>query len=173
MPKEYSRLRKKICLLGTSAVGKTSLVSRFVHDSFSDKYLTTIGVKISRKPVATSGAEIDLLIWDLNGEDRFNRLSSSYLRGTDGYFLVLDGTRRETLDRALEIHNRAVENLGQVARILVVNKYDLLSAWEIEEETISKLRQEGWEVILTSAKTGTGIEEAFVSLAEKMVAGPA
>lgn len=169
MALETNRLRKKICLLGTSAVGKTSLVSRFVHDSFSDKYLTTVGVKISRKAVGTSRGEIDLLIWDLNGEDRFNRLSSSYLRGTAGYFLVADGTRGDTLDRAFEINTRALEDVGSVPHILVLNKHDLASTWEISAEKVTQLENEGWQVILTSAKTGTMIEEAFTNLAEEMV----
>ncbi len=166
---ESHSLRKKMCLLGTSAVGKTSLVSRFVHDSFSDKYLTTVGVKISRKPITLRDGVLDLLIWDLNGEDRFNRLSSSYLRGTAGYFLVADGTRSSTLHRALEIHQRTLQEIGSIPRILVINKVDLESTWEIDEDDINKLKEDGWDVILTSAKTGTRIEEAFTSIAEKMI----
>src|SRR4051812_29872267 len=84
-------IQKKVCMIGTTAVGKTSLVARFVHSIFSDKYLTTVGVKIDKKVVAPDGTEVTLIIWDLAGDDDFQRLQTSYLRGTGGYLLVADG----------------------------------------------------------------------------------
>jgi small GTP-binding protein len=88
-------IQKKVCLLGTSGVGKTSLVAQFVHSMFSDKYLTTVGVKIDKKSMAVDGTEVTLVIWDLAGDDDFQRLQISYLRGTSGYLLVADGTRAQ------------------------------------------------------------------------------
>jgi len=96
-------IQKKVCMVGTSGVGKTSLVAKFVHSMFSDKYLTTVGVKIDKKTVAVDGNEVMLMIWDLAGDDDYQRLQTSYLRGTSGYLLVADGTRQITLDQAIEI----------------------------------------------------------------------
>src|SRR5512136_674917 len=90
-------------MLGSNAVGKTSLTRRFVHNLYSDQYLLTIGVKIEKKLVAVSDQQLSLIIWDIQGEDEFRRIVTSYLRGAAGYFFVADGTRRATLDTALEL----------------------------------------------------------------------
>lgn len=162
-------VRKKICMLGTFAVGKTSLVSQFIHGIFSEKYLTTIGVKIDKKSVTLDGQPVELLLWDLNGEDRFQRLSSSYLRGSDGYLLVVDGTRKPTLDTALALHERAQSLLGDVPFVLLLNKADLVDEWELEEEDWAYLKARGWSVLMTSAKTGTRVDEAFTMLARELL----
>jgi len=107
-------IQKKICMLGASAVGKTSLVSRFVRSLFSDKYHTTVGVKVDKKTVALGQEQMDLLLWDLYGEDEFQKIRTSYLRGSAGYVLVVDGTRRETLEKAVVLQNRTEETLGKV-----------------------------------------------------------
>ncbi len=161
--------QKKICTLGTSAVGKSSLVARFVKGIFSDNYLTTIGVKIDKKSVTLKGQKVDLLIWDLNGEDRFQKLSMNYLRGTAGYVLVIDGTRRSTLDAALALHHKAQASIGAVPSVVLINKSDRKEEWEIEEADINDLQSRGWTVLETSAKSGTGVEKAFASLAQKIV----
>ncbi|MFN6951418.1 MAG: Rab family GTPase, partial [Albidovulum sp.] len=85
-------IQKKICLLGAFAVGKTSLVARFVRSTFSDKYLTTVGVKIDRKDLDLPGTPVTLMLWDLAGEDEFNTVQMSYLRGSAGLLIVADGT---------------------------------------------------------------------------------
>ena len=91
-------IQKKICLLGDFGVGKTSLIRQFVEDRFDDRYLTTIGVKISRKTIARSYGSMSMLIWDLAGSTGFNSISnSSYMQGTAGAVIVCDITRRETL----------------------------------------------------------------------------
>ncbi len=162
-------IQKKICLLGTSGVGKTSLVARFVRSIFSDKYLTTVGVKIDKKTVSVDGSEVTLVIWDLAGDDDFQRLQTSYLRGTSGYLLVADGTRRVTLDQVLELQKRVAGNLGAIPFILALNKSDLSSQWEVEEGRISALQAENFAVIKTSAKAGAGVEEAFAQLARRMI----
>ena len=100
-------IQKKICLLGGFGVGKTSLVSRYVHSIFSDKYLTTVGVKIDKKSVTLDGTVVDLVIWDIYGQDDYQKVRMSYLRGAAGYLLVADGTRRSTLDTALALHDSA------------------------------------------------------------------
>ena len=162
-------IQKKVCLLGTSGVGKTSLVARFVHSLFSDKYLTTVGVKIDKKTIPVDGTEVTLVIWDLAGDDDFQRLEASYLRGTSGYLLVADGTRRVTLDLALELQKRVAATLGPAPFILALNKVDLAPQWEVDEARIAALAADHFKVIKTSAKDGAGVEGAFSDLARAMI----
>lgn len=161
-------IQKKICLLGGFGVGKTSLVSRFVHSIFSDKYLTTVGVKIDKKSVALGDQQVDLIVWDLHGEDDFQKLHMSYLRGSSGYLLVVDGTRRASLDTALMLHAKAKWAIGEVPVMLAINKADLESTWELDQAAIDQLK---CPVVKTSAKTGNQVNETFTSLARAMLAG--
>ena len=166
-------IQKKICMLGASAVGKTSLVSRFVRSIFSDKYHTTVGVKVDKKVVALGEDQMDLLLWDLYGEDEFQKMRTSYLRGSSGYVLVVDGTRHETLEKAVVLQNRTEETLGKVPFVLVLNKTDLADKWEVDEAAIEELGKRGWPAFRTSAKTGEGVEQAFLALARRMAGAPA
>ena len=159
-------MQKKICLLGGFGVGKTSLVSRFVHSIFSDKYLTTLGVKIEKKSIALDQGTVDLIIWDIHGEDDFQKVNMSYLRGASGYLLVVDGTRHATLETALSLHETAQKTLGKVPFMMAVNKADLEHSWDIEPGRLEHL---GFPIVKTSAKTGTEVEETFASLARAMV----
>ncbi|MBD2776975.1 Rab family GTPase [Iningainema tapete] len=162
-------LQKKVCMVGAFATGKTSLVLRYVHSIFSEKYLTTVGVKIDRKTVNVNNKELNLIVWDIHGEDDFQKVRMSYLRGSSGYFLVVDGTRSETLEKALELQNRVEEVIGQVPFILVLNKWDLQDEWEIETVKIDELLQKEWNIVKTSAKNGIGVEEIFQTLAIKLL----
>ena len=164
------KLQKKICMLGAYAVGKTSLVSRFVRSIFSDKYLTTVGVKIDKKSLEIDNVNLSLILWDLAGEDDLYQVRMSYLRGSAGYLLIADGTRRATLDKALELHQRALAEIGEVPFTLVVNKLDVLEDWEIQESDLTSLSESGLQVVATSAKSGVGVEETFQALARKMLA---
>lgn len=165
-------IQKKICMLGTFAVGKTSLVSRFVKSLFSDKYLSSVGVKVDKKLVAVGEDQVNLLLWDLYGEDDFQKIRPSYLRGSSGYVLVVDGTRRETLEKAIILQSKAQEIVGKVPFVLVVNKADLVDKWEIDDSAIAALGKQGWPAFKTSAKTGEGVELAFLTLARKMLESP-
>ena len=107
-------IQKKICMLGSFAVGKTSLVRRFVEGFFSDTYLTTVGVKIDKKVVQLNGTEIILVLWDLYGDDDFQKIRWSHFNGTAGYLLVADGTRRATLEKAEFLEERARKEIGPV-----------------------------------------------------------
>ena len=162
-------IKKKICMLGAFAVGKTSLVARFVKSIFSEKYLTTVGVKIDKKNLSVGDQEMLLMLWDLAGEDEFLQVRMSYLRGSDGYFLVADGTRRATLDKAIELQQRAETEIGDVPFILLINKADLKSEWEIQESEVAALIEKGWAVFETSAKTSANVEEVFQLIGEKML----
>ncbi|OAD21521.1 small GTP-binding protein, partial [Candidatus Thiomargarita nelsonii] len=107
-------LQKKICMIGDFCVGKTSLVSRFVRETFSEKYLTTVGVKIDSKLVKlVDGREIKLILWDIAGNNTLTTATISYLRGAAGFLLVVDGTRRPTWESALNLHELVVKELGE------------------------------------------------------------
>jgi len=162
-------LQKKICMLGSFAVGKTSLVRRFVESIYSDVYQTTVGVKIDKKDVQVDGKEVSLVLWDIYGEDDYQKMRWTYLRGAFGYLLVADGTRKATLEKALQIEQRVREEAGVIPFVLVMNKSDLLQDWEVDQGFESQLAERKWSVLRSSAKTGEGVEEAFSLLARKML----
>lgn len=163
-------IQKKICMLGTYAVGKTSLVRRFVESIYSGKYHTTVGVKVDKKVVTVGPEEVTLLLWDIEGTETEHEFRKSYLRGASGYLLVADGTRKDTLYKALALQTRAEETVGAVPFLLLLNKSDLAEHWQIESREQEALEERSWTILNTSAKTGQGVEEAFLALAEKMVA---
>jgi small GTP-binding protein len=162
-------IQKKICMVGSFATGKTSLVARFVKSIYSEIYQTTVGVKIDKKIIQINQQELTLMLWDLHGEDEFQKVQLSYLRGSSGYFLVVDGTRRETLDKAFSLQKKVEESIGEVPFILILNKADLIEEWELDETIMESLSAKDWTVIKGSAKTGLGVEEAFLRLGEKML----
>ncbi|MEK7762802.1 MAG: Rab family GTPase [Nitrospirota bacterium] len=162
-------IQKKICLLGGFAVGKTSLIRRFVTGMFSEQYQTTIGVTIEKKTLLVGDQNVTLMIWDLYGEDDFQKMRESYLRGSSGYILVADGMRRSTLDTAESLHQLAQATLGPVPFVLIVNKADQYNEWEIDEATLARLRHKGWLVLMGSAKTGDGVPELFMRLTQTLL----
>lgn len=173
MMSERNIVQKKICMLGTFAVGKTSLVRRFVESIYTDKYHTTVGVKIDKKLIDLDETrKMMMMLWDVEGAEAAHELRKSYLRGAAGYLLVADCTRKESLYRALEIQTRAQETIGLVPYIFLINKSDLVEKWEIEERELEALVEKGWHIIRTSAKSGVGVEEAFLTLAQKMMEMP-
>ena len=107
-------IQKKVCMVGAFATGKTSLVSRFVKGIYSDKYQTTIGVKIDKKQVEINGHSINMMLWDIHGEDELQNVRMSYLRGSAAYLLVADGTRRTSLETALNLKAKVIENIGSI-----------------------------------------------------------
>jgi len=160
----------KVCMLGAFAVGKTSLVQRYVHSIFSEKYQTTLGVKIDKKSLHLGDKTLDMILWDLAGEDEFINVRDSYLRGSSGGVLVADGMRAETLDIAFQLRDRLFEEVGQVPLILVINKSDLRDQWTIDTEQFDQLREEGWQVLETSARDDSNVEAAFRALATRLLA---
>jgi small GTP-binding protein len=161
-------LQKKICMLGGFSVGKTSLVRRYVASIFSETYLTTVGVKIDKKTVNLSGRTVNLILWDLAGEDDIASLRMSYLRGAAGYVLVADGTRPSTLDVALSLRQRVETEYGSLPFVLLLNKNDLTDQWTLGDDEIAGLRNDGWWVQPSSARTGEGVEDAFTDLAVRL-----
>lgn len=163
-------IQKKICMIGDFSVGKTSLVARFVRQTFSEKYLTTVGVKIDTKLVnTTEGREVKLILWDIAGNDALTSATSSYLRGAAGFLLVVDGTRRPTWDSALNLQKAVFAQIGDKPFVILLNKADLTEQWEIDQPVIDEKTQQGWKILSTSAKTGMNVEEAFVDIATQML----
>jgi small GTP-binding protein len=162
-------IQKKICMLGATGVGKTSLVSRYVSNVYSDKYLTTVGVKVDKKVVTVGQDSATLLLWDIYGEDVFQKVRTTYLRGAAGYLLVADGTRQLTLEAARSLQKTAEGVTGQVPFVFVLNKIDLMDEWEVDEKALWKIADAGWPIVRTSALTGAGVEEAFMKLTRAMV----
>lgn len=156
-------------MLGAYAVGKTSLVQRYVQSIYTDKYLTTVGVKIDKKPVLVGDTEVNLLLWDIQGDDGVDKLRSSYIRGASGYLLVIDGTRAATLDTARDVQAFVDKEIGLIPFIVAINKADLIEEWQITPAQIDELVSRGWLVQHTSAKSGQGVEQAFSTLAEKIM----
>lgn len=164
-------INKKICMLGAFAVGKTALVQQYVHSIFSDRYLSTVGVKISKKLLSLDGRDISLILWDMEGKDVYVDVNISYLRGAMGFFVVADGTRKETLDVALDMRSITLGLIGPRPHSVLINKADLSPSWEVSNEDIAALEGQGIHISRTSAKTGLAVEDAFTSLARNMLAG--
>ncbi len=172
-------ISKKICMIGDFGVGKTSLIRRFVDRQFNDAYLSTVGVKISRKLLELTDVNqqdkqnLQLLIWDLEGHTKFKSIAPSYLQGSSGAIIVADVNRLETLERLPE-HIQLFSSVNPKGSfVIALNKSDL-----IDEEKIAKLIQlvqekEGLEkvtaVYQTSAKTGLSVDEIFQKLAYKSI----
>ena len=105
----------------------------------------------------------------LYGDDDYQKVRASYLQGSSGYILVIDGTRKETVDVAIRLHELAGAALGPVPFALLLNKHDLKDEWAVELPMVSDLSKHACLVSTVSAKTGEGVEEAFVALAEAMM----
>jgi small GTP-binding protein len=161
-------IQKKICLLGASSVGKTSLVKQFVDGIFSEKYLTTIGVKIDKKIITIENKEIQLMLWDIEGTDRYNVFQERYLRGAAGYIIVVDQTRVTSLSEGIDIHTLA-RQITNCPSILAINKSDLAPTWHWDDIE-NKSYQNPFDLQLsTSAKTGENVERMFLELGKLLI----
>jgi hypothetical protein len=153
---------RKICILGDFAVGKTSLVARYVHNEFSERYYTSIGVRVDTKIIGLpDGSPLKLAIWDIAGTDTPTELFLRYLRGAAGYLLVADGTRAETLARALQLREAVESQLALLPFVGLVNKADLRGEQEIHQDRIATMREAGEIWLAVSARTGENVDNAF------------
>ena len=173
-----STISKKICLIGDFGVGKTSLIRRFVDKQFSDKYLSTVGVKISRKAVGLTDLEqqkqltLQLLIWDIEGSTKFKGISASYFQGAKGAILVGDVTRPESLESISEHLQAFLKANPKGKAAIALNKSDLIDAEYLEKyrQIYSFNDNSGFvSTYATSAKTGTNVDNIFQSLSHSMI----
>lgn len=164
-----SILQRKICMLGSFAVGKSSLVRQYVESVFTENYTTTIGVKIDKKVVSVLDQQISLVLWDVYGEDSHQSVVPAYLRGLSGYILVVDPTRPATLQSAAKLHQLVETSVGKKPFVLALNKSDLKDQWGSDTSHVTHLRELSVACIETSAKTDSGVDEMFENLAGALV----
>jgi small GTP-binding protein len=170
------RISKKICLLGDFGVGKTSLVRRFVYDLFDERYLSTVGVKVSRKslviPVPGEPVEITMLLWDLAGNEAFDAYRAAYMRGSAGTILVCDLSRPQTIDTLADHVNQMRSVSPESHFVIAGNKRDLLEGQSLTSRTIQVeeiAMQTQTPFFLTSAKESTHVEEMFRHLSRSLL----
>ncbi len=173
---DTKRMKSKVALIGESSVGKTSLIRRFVRDEYDDKYLHTVGTKVSKVEItvpfgAATEVEVDLAIFDIMGQSGFkDMVKESFFYGCQGLLAVCDLTRADTLEAVHDWMSTATGVAGHVPAILMVNKMDLVKSRAFLDDQIERVART-WEmpVAFTSAKTGVGVDEAFHSLAISIV----
>lgn len=163
-------IKKKLCLLGSFGVGKTSLIRKYVFNIYSEAYLSSVGVKVDKKVIVLgSGTELTLMIWDMAGNDDYQMVAETYLRGMSGYLLVADGTRPDTLLGARGTRDAMANLFPNLPSALLLNKADLSGSWALKAADYADFSSRGIEVAMTSAKDGLGVEESFRDIAEKLV----
>jgi small GTP-binding protein len=166
-------IRKKVCLLGDFAVGKTSLIRRYVHGEFEENYQTTIGVTLSQKALRRDEHELCLIVWDLAGGEDFSRPETRYLRGAAGALIICDLTRAGSLPSLYYYTEQLWKESPGAAVVLVGNKSDLNHNLKPDRQTetihsdLQALSAElNLQFLLTSAKTGENVNLAFTLLAD-------
>jgi small GTP-binding protein len=169
-------MKAKLCLAGASSVGKTSLIRRYVLNEFDDRYIATVGTKISKKEVSVPVIDeepvlVDLMVWDIMGQMGFRELlQEQYFQGAQGILAVADVTRRETLDDLYIWIDQIDRIAGAVPIVLALNKVDLPSEKHIAEADLHRFAHAfDCEIVRTSAKTGENVEEVFWRLARFVI----
>jgi len=162
--------QKKIILMGNFSVGKTSLIRRYVENSFSDKYLTTIGVKISKKSLTIDGDEMLLLIWDIEGAlDHTRRVNKTYIKGANAAIVVTDVLSENIYD-TLAVHLDDLKSVnGDIPTIIAINKIDIDEGFEIDLSQLKVSYPFIVDILYTSAKNNTNVEEIFHILSREIV----
>jgi small GTP-binding protein len=170
-------LSKKVCLLGDFAVGKTSLVRRFIYDLFDDRYISSIGVKVSRKtiniPLDDDMVELTMMLWDLAGSEEFTHMRATYLRGASGLLLVGDLTRPASFTNLPAYLSDLNQSGDPIPILLTANKVDLLNGGNGDRALLAAVEALAADLAaplyLTSALTGDAVEQAFRHLGRMMV----
>jgi small GTP-binding protein len=171
-----TQISQKMCMIGDFGVGKTSLIRRFVDGQFSDQYLSTVGVKISRKAVEVLSGEgsvkvVQLLIWDLEGHTKFKAIAPSYLQGSKGALIVGDVSRLETIERLGEHIQLFLSVNPKGIIILALNKIDLIETPKLDQlkKRVDAEHAQIVKLYHTSAKTGENVDEIFDAIAFNMI----
>ncbi|MDR3175314.1 MAG: hypothetical protein LBU06_02100 [Desulfovibrio sp.] len=163
---------KKICVTGAYAVGKSSLVEQYLGARQPGPYRCTLGVKISRTGIPVQGRPENFSIWDIQGSEDSDYMNVFCLREADAFVFVADGTRRTTLYHALSLRYLALDMLGPIPNVLMLNKADLDILWDIPESSLYGLARQGVNIVRCSAVTGLGVAETFTGLAAEIFGKP-
>lgn len=166
-PGEFST---KLIFIGDFKVGKTSLIKRFVENSFQESYISTIGLQISKKTIDIGeNTKVKFIIWDIGGQK--TTVAPNFYKGANSAFIVVDRTRIETLNNVNRWHNEIKNKVPKNIQIVVVgNKSDLLNEIVISKEEIKEVAEKhGYFYIFTSAKTGENVYDTFLYIASKMM----
>jgi len=171
---EPEKLKVKVCLVGDGAVGKTSLLNQFVHKSFSDMYLKTLGTNVSKKVVVGHKNDkevlVEMMIWDIQGQKNFRKMVKGMVRDSVGALLVCDVTRPESLMNLYGWIALLMEAGAKPYPVFLGNKSDLDAKFGLDELKGVASRFKG-PAYLTSAKTGANVEDAFRALADAIATG--
>lgn len=165
-------VKAKVCLVGDVAVGKTSLIRRFVQEEFDDRYIATVGTKVTKKTVEVSWrgspATLDMMVWDIMGEKGFRALlRDAYFEGSHGVIAVCDLTRKDTFYDLNNWVQMIRKQVGNVPVVFLGNKMDLKERRVVSEEELARMGTiHNATTFLASAKTGAGVNEAFKALAD-------
>jgi len=172
---EINEVKAKICLIGDWGVGKTSLIRKFVLDQFDDKYIVTFGTKVSKKRIKfkkykDSVTDLNMVIWDIMGQEEFKKIQTNAYSGTHGVLIVCDITRKDTLEHI----KRWRDDIFKVTKILPVvvlaNKCDLKGQETFTVDDLAKAAKEiNAKYFFTSAKTGQNVESAFRALGKELI----
>jgi len=173
---ELRDILKKVVLLGDGGVGKTSLIARYVVNKFDDKYIATIGTKVSRKDIQLVKPNLiinlRMMIWDILGQKEYSKIRSASLSGAQGLILVGDLSRPETIKSLQDFWLKEVHaQVGMIPTVVVGNKVDLAEKNSMTAAVMEAMGQRlGYPSLLTSAKTGANVEDIFNVLGDLLVA---
>ncbi len=157
---------KKVVLIGHFGVGKSSLIKRFVENVFSDNYIVTIGVHISKKSIEIDGKELTFVLWDIEGKDDLKKVRPAYLIGTSGFIYVIDPTRVQTYQNFEEEFNFIQTSFPDAKIVTVANKSDLINKNDFQ----NSIKEYNLKIdFMSSAKTGDFVNEMFLEIGKEII----
>jgi len=167
--KEESQIKYKLMMLGEQAVGKSSLVLRYTKNKFQYNIMGTAGLDLKKKELKINEENVNVIIYDSAGHDRFRKISEVQFKGSDGLILVYDTTDNKTFEWIMEWLDKIDSYDDKKMEVLVVgNKIDLPNKSVQYENALSKTEKYGIRIIETSALTGENVEIAFSTIIEKI-----
>jgi small GTP-binding protein len=163
------RLRRKVCLLGAKGVGKTSLVRRLVEDRFEDDEAESTALSIFRRTLELDDVSLEMVLWDPAHSESSEQFHRSFISGASGLVFVVDSARPSTLDQLLQAQVAERGFIGLRPAILILNKSDLHDDFALSAAQLRTAESVNWHIVRASAKTGENVEQAFTTLAERML----